>query len=683
MVFKILLFVLAFLLQPLPLPLPSLLFLTALVIWLYGQKTLPPKKVLLCGICLLALKSATFLVPNPVIEEGHNVVTPSEKGWPANSHIPVAIQNALLDEFNAAHPPAKRCDETKYGCWRYFKNTQKDYAWSADGFFQTPLYSRQITKLHHTSLSSARIGAVNNMVYNFYDRVSEVKRKNMPYYVYYEIPPAYQDSTLTVQGNLFWKTGGRFVQKKYSELTSFSIPANGLIFYGVSVNPDTPLTIKLDKNLLLTFYDVLRLVLTVFAPILLLWGFFGTPRWSRVRLLTLTVGSTFLTALILRPDIYSAYPILDGGGDGLVYEGYGRHILEALKNGHILEALKGYEAIYYFMPGLRYLKALEKALVGESLMLLLCVVSFVGFFIYKTLCQFLSERASFWLTMMFSFAPLFERFGFANYHYVQKVYGGFGEPLAMMMFFCGAFLMMTAYSDGGKNRQANGGSSSNTPHYRRLFASTLAFSLSGFIRPAYLLPIAFFTGAYFFTSLFQTQTTRQRLNLIGSHLGYMTLLVMPAHNLFFGGKFVLTTSAAFHPVNLMVTPVDYLAFFKELLRFDFSGDASQKIIKHLDDWNGLSDFYRFFPLYFVLLYSFKNQTPLQVRALSLAALSSHLFLLFYIPVGRYAYLAWTLSLFVFFYAFKTRLYPKILAAKQSRQKSKALPQQNRQELKSL
>src|SRR5262249_25045928 len=56
----------------------------------------------------------------------------------------------------------------------------------------------------------------------------------------------------------------------------------------------------------------------------------------------------------------------DSGDDGLVYDGYARMMLRQLVAGDVAGALRGVEPVFYFTPGLRYLRVAEHLIFGES-----------------------------------------------------------------------------------------------------------------------------------------------------------------------------------------------------------------------------------------------------------------------------------------------------------------------------
>jgi hypothetical protein len=124
-----------------------------------------------------------------------------------------------------------------------------------------------------------------------------------------------------------------------------------------------------------------------------------------------------------------------GGNDGLVHESFGFDISQALHDGRYDEALRGGEKIFYFMPGMRYLKALEDMLFGDTNFGVLLCTMLVPIFLYFILRRLFPLRWSVSLIVIFLFTPLLERLGFAQYLYVKEMIKGFPEPLGY-----GAFL---------------------------------------------------------------------------------------------------------------------------------------------------------------------------------------------------------------------------------------------------
>ena len=72
----------------------------------------------------------------------------------------------------------------------------------------------------------------------------------------------------------------------------------------------------------------------------------------------------------------------DSGDDGLVYDGYARVMLQHLLAGDIKEALRGGESVFYFTPGMRYLRVVEHVIFGESYLGYLAVMMLLPMLVF-------------------------------------------------------------------------------------------------------------------------------------------------------------------------------------------------------------------------------------------------------------------------------------------------------------
>ena len=54
--------------------------------------------------------------PAPLIEEGHNVFIVDGPGGALERELPAGPYRLMAAEFNAAHPPERRCDAQSFGC---------------------------------------------------------------------------------------------------------------------------------------------------------------------------------------------------------------------------------------------------------------------------------------------------------------------------------------------------------------------------------------------------------------------------------------------------------------------------------------------------------------------------------------------------------------------------------------
>ena len=78
------------------------------------------------------------------------------------------------------------------------------------------------------------------------------------------------------------------------------------------------------------------------------------------------IGLGLLVVGLIDINFIGGYRPLDGGDDGMTYEGYARNIVRFVLAGDIVSALRGNEPVYYFTPGFRYVRALEHVMFGET-----------------------------------------------------------------------------------------------------------------------------------------------------------------------------------------------------------------------------------------------------------------------------------------------------------------------------
>ena len=83
----------------------------------------------------------------------------------------------------------------------------------------------------------------------------------------------------------------------------------------------------------------------------------------------------------------------DGGDDGLFYDGVGRVILQKLLAGDFFGALEGGEKVFYYGgPGLRYFRALEHIVFGESYLGYSSLILLFPFLVRALFRRFLPEH---------------------------------------------------------------------------------------------------------------------------------------------------------------------------------------------------------------------------------------------------------------------------------------------------
>src|SRR6185295_1622636 len=142
----------------------------------------------------------------------------------------------------------------------------------------------------------------------------------------------------------------------------------------------------------------------------------------------------------------------DSGDDGLVYDGYARVMLRQFAAGDIAGALEGSEPVFYFTPGLRYLRAAEYLIFGESYLGYLSLMLLLPFLVFALFRRFLPLRWALALTLVFAAVPVGVVFGSSLVQYVKWAARGFADPAAYVFFLAGFVLLVGRSAAGPRNR---------------------------------------------------------------------------------------------------------------------------------------------------------------------------------------------------------------------------------------
>ena len=157
----------------------------------------------------------------------------------------------------------------------------------------------------------------------------------------------------------------------------------------------------------------------------------------------------------------------DGGDDGLFYDGVGRIILQRLLSGDIAGFLQGGENVFYYGgPGLRYFRALEHVVFGESYLGYLTLVLLLPFLVYGLLRRFLPGRWPLASAIVFTAIPVGALFGTTFFQYAQWAGRGFADPAAYILFTAGLLVLVRA-----------------TDKFPAAFSAALLFALAIFMKP--------------------------------------------------------------------------------------------------------------------------------------------------------------------------------------------------------
>ncbi len=594
------------------------------------------------------------LVPAPRIEEGHNVFLAEEQGRALEAGLPTEVFRFMAAGFDAEYPPERRCARDAPGCWRQSPGPDRAFAFSADGIYDRPAYSRRVIDIDFSDAVWLRLGFVNERQYNWYSGRSDVQRGSrergldavlhpwqltMPFFVMYRFPSAFVGSRLCWQGEVLWEGAGeRFVRWRHVEPACRTIELGdvGRRVFGVSIMKDAPLRMKLLPTLTVTLHQLVAPVLSlaaVFAVLGLL------VRWDRRRLaLPFTfVGIALAIVLLNDASFIGGIRPFEGGDDGLFYEGVGRLIAQHLMQGNFASALEGGEKVFFYGgPGFRYFRALERFIFGDSFLgylSLLLTLPFVALAVFR---RFLSPRAALALTLVFLAIPVGALFGSSFFHYAKWAARGFADPAAAVVFLSGLIVLLGRTADGPDAR------------FAPAFGAGLLFALALFLRPNLAPAAGVLLGGAGVAALWQRQVVR----VAGLCIGFLPVLGMALHNWVFGGVFVLFSANATIAEALPMPPSAYVAALGELLRLDFAGEHVTRGLLQIARWlAGPSESFLMIPLN-ALAVAVLVRVGLQrrfdpwLRLVAFATLAQHSVALFYLSYDRYYYLTWFLTMLV-------------------------------------
>jgi hypothetical protein len=626
----------------------ALLVASALLI-LTGTPTTEPRRWLAAIALTAAIIAAHLVWPTPRIDEGHNVFLP---GPSAAQSLPADVLKVLEAQFDQRYPPQKRCADTAKGCWRPDRSDEADgYAFSADGIFERPAFSRGVTGIDFTDPAHLRLGVVNELTYGWPDNSSDIMRFDrdrrslalfdryritLPLFVVYRFPAAFVGSRLCWQGTALWERGGGFDDLASATTRCRDIGADdvGKRIYGLSILPDMRLGMTLVPNRTILLRRALAWGLTL-AGVIGVVLFLVRIEPNRLALPATLVALTLVLIVFIDAQFIGGFRPLDSGDDGLTYESYGRRIARHLLSGDFAAAWRGEESVYFFAPGMRYVRALEQFLFGDTFLGYLTMILAFPLIVHALFRRFLTARWALVIVLLFVATPLGALFGSSLFYYVVWASRGFADPLAFILLFAAIVLVVPR--------------SRELPGAPRLFAAGLLFAAATFLRPNLLLASGVMVAGAGVMWLWRRQLVRS----VALGAGFCALAVSPLHNYVFAHVFVPFTTSVNLPQTLLMPPLDYVRALGELLRLDFTGDHVRRAVIQLGHWlSGPQDWLATVPLN-----AFGIATLLRVglfgprfdpwlRLIALATLIQHGIGICYINFVRYNLGTWLLTLLV-------------------------------------
>ena len=583
-----------------------------------------------------------WLLASERIDEGHNVFVPSAL---LERTLPADVYRALLSEFDALYPEARRCDPKAFGCWRGNGTPDRPYAFSADSIWHKTDASRSVASVDFSNPIWLGLGFINEVQYNW-TATTEIKRGErdkrfwmgplrwhlaMPWYEMVRLPASYVGGELCWRGTLLWEGAAeRFAILKGDSCRPIEPADVGKRIFGSAIKPDT-LAMHVTPPFIVRLKLFASWVLTIVAAV----GVVALLVHVRARRMILPLLFVALAGLVIALDdgtFIGGLRPLDGGDDGLFYDGHGRLILQKLLAGDIWGALEGGEKVYYYGgPGLRYFLALQHIVFGETFLGYLSLLLAFPFFVLTLFRRFLPERWALALVFLFIAVPLGNVFGTSFILYEKWAARVFADPAAYMLFIAGLVVLVGA-SRG----------------FTASFFGAVLFALGIFMKPIIAPAAAFFLGGAGLAGLYMRQWQR----VAGLCLGFLFVFSMALHNWVFGKEFVLLSANSGDSNLLVMPPSVYAAAFRDLLHGDISGIG--RIVMQLADWlSGPAESYWTIPLNaagvaIVLYVVFRGRTfDPWLRLIGAAALGQHLVAFFYnAATARYHFLTWFLTMVV-------------------------------------
>lgn len=626
----------------------------ALFLCIYGRLK-PLSKIKIATILLLVLTAtlSRHFIPQPEIELGFNLFTPNLQSQVFELGLPQPVFNSFYQQFSSRFPKEQWCDPADTRCWNGGHRPSALWSFSAESIWK---HSSLSTKRNYLIASNERdlgMGAINGVGYqaentNWFDEYSDVQRSNVPIIVGLKIlTPKYLEK-ICWKGSLWMQSGETPLASEFksdgdcqllaanTQDTFYYLmtPQHRLPFRKAWIKRIDSRTFFADRFLTPSRPEIevkwsragnllneVKLAIPLICFLVILFSLFEAP--------ALRSEATYLTMVSLIA-LFTSTHFFDFGGlitfpaadDGLVHAGFGRAILQYAIQSNWYEALKGVESVFYFMPGLRYLRASELTLFGETSFGYLILIFFYPFLFFALANEVLNDRKTSWAFTLFAVAM------FLPGRIIRSAAYGFGEPAGYALFMIGLISILRWQKK-------------SSPRY--LILSALVFGIAVIVRPNLVLATTALSILIFYRLLMKRSWSDLFVFASASSLTLLPLL----HNLWFGQKLVLLTSAATIPVNLLAPPSKYLSAARELLSLEI-GQNIQFISSHLALWlsNNAGGLVILLIAYF-LRKTYRSIDP-DIWTLIFSVIPLQVVLIFWHPEGRYSYLAWIISYLLLF-----------------------------------
>ena len=646
------------------------IFIATIIIFSKIRNKIHYYKALFTIIFIIFLK---FFQSNLNFNEGNNILILNDNSKLFyQNYLPKSMFSFLEKEYNFYYQNST-CDKEIFTCWKNFDPEvnlnnatpiYSNYAPSMSLDYKKNKYSRKLNKLNINNIKSARISEINNLRYNYFwlDKFDLV-RENIPFFIMLEIPKFLQNSKICWNGNIFWeKNKSNFVHLKNHTYGCRVIEEEDINkkIYAVSLGKGVTnenlnylygdeyikendkldkflnknkLIFKIEKKVSLIILDYLLIFLISFSIIFFINFIFK----FNLKIYFYTFSSSVLFLLICfysNQDLYNGFTILTGGNDGLVYNSYANNMFDHLKNLNIPGFLLGVEHVFYFPSSIRYFLAFFKIFFNETNYGYLSIGYFLCLILLVLFIKLFGTRYGIFFAFLIICTRLFEGYGASIVKMLKHINESDAEPFAITIFFLLLYIFIIIFENKNeKNKYLN-----------FIFGFLCFITIS--LRPNFL-PTVFLL--FIFHIYFLSNSNRKQLTLY-SLLGLSFLFLIPIHNFYFGKQIVLISSGYIHNTGASIST--YINALIDIVNLNIlDSDNLKRILNQIYRWIKPEELH-----YIVLFLSLSSAffyKNFYLKIISSLALSQHAVLLVFEPRGRYAYLAWFLTIVVMLFIFKS------------------------------
>jgi len=525
------------------------------------------------AVVVIACVGLKSLLPRADIAEAHNAFLVKQAGEPLQRALPPEVFASWKSQFDALYPPDPASAQIAPYQWRLMGGTPETwFTESSDAIWRKAKYTRQVDAIDFRSLGEFRGGFANDLRYNFWQ--GQLLREEMPFYVMYELTRASIESRLVWKGQLFWqKADGSFEEIVHPQVAARVIEsedAGKRVYVAFFPKRDRSFDFAFEPSRTLLASRWASILLTIACGLAVLLLTHRGPWFASIQALLIFAAGYLLSAgfVSTRPGAYlgRSYPPHAGGDDGLLHDAYGRSMAMLVRQGDLVQAFKGFEDVYWFTPGTRYFRMVEKLLFGDTNHLYTLVLACLPILVFYLMRHFVR---TYWAGVTTAVFCVLLVGNFTLFQYVDNANRGYGEALGGALYLLGLVLML-------RSQPTWGGTDGNL---RTVAVAGAALAASMFMRPNFAFAVVWL-GAAFAVASWRLGNWRL-IAALAMGLGFA--LWMPAHNLMYGGEFYLISkSGATLSVPLGIG--DYAAALGDVARGRDATEAVSATSEQLSGW---------------------------------------------------------------------------------------------------